>query len=170
MHAILLDGYLTAKRLSDALREIERYFKEPRGGPLMLTLVLNSQGGETAATRELVTHLAESDCALSAKIYRAESAAAFIALSAETREMVQNGIFRIDLGGQYIASNMLITPERASDQIVAEAREWRAAVFALLKKRGFPNDGELMTRLLAHNELSLTPKECLEIGLVQRII
>lgn len=170
MHAILLDGYLTAKRLAEVSREIDHYFNEPRGGPLALTLVLNSQGGETSATRELVTRLAESDCSLSAKIYRAESAAAFIALSAETREMIQNGIFRIDLGGQYIDSNMLVTPERVSDQIVAEAKQWRAAVFALLKKRGFPQNGELMTRLLARNELTLTAEECLKLGIVQRII
>lgn len=170
MYAILLDGYLTAKRLAEAAREMGRYFDKPRGGPLALTLVLNSPGGETAAARKLVTLITESDCALSAKIYRAESAAAFIALSAETREMVLDGTFRIDLGGRYIDSNMLVTPERASDQIVEEAREWRAAVFAILKQRGFPQDGELMTRLLARNELTLTPEKCLELGLVQKII
>jgi hypothetical protein len=171
VHAsILLDGYLNTKRLADAWREIEGSFACPRDGPLALTLVLNSQGGETEAARKLIERIGKSDCILSAKVYRAESAAAFISLSASKCEIVQDGVFRIDLGGRYIDSNMMLTPEKISEPIIEEARVWRAAVFEILEKRGFPKTGELVTRLLAHNELSLTPKQCLELGLVQKII
>lgn len=65
---------------------------------------------------------------------------------------------------------MLVTPECVSDAIVAEAKDWRAAMFALLEKRGFPKAGDLWARLLARNELTLTPEKCLELGLVQKIV
>ena len=170
VYPILLDGGLTARRLTEAWREAERYFEEPRGGPLALVLVLNSEGGDTVATREFMKRFMESDCTLSAKIYRAESAAAFIALSTAHREIVRDGVFRIHLGGRYIESNMLVTPKRVSDPIVEEAERWRTDVLALLEQCGFPKEGEPWTRLLAHNELALTPARCAELGLVHKII
>lgn len=169
MHAsILIDGYQKAGGFTAITREVQRYLKIH--SELHITFVINSSGGETAPARELIELATRYRCGLSAKIYRAESAAAFIALSAEQREIVRDGSFRIDLGGTYIPSNMLLTKERIPPSTIDEARVWRAAVFSLLEKRGFPQQGKLMARLLARNELSLTAEECLEIGLVQTII
>lgn len=169
MHAsILIEGYQKASGFASITREVQRYLEAP--GRLRITFVINSPGGETRPARELIDFVTRNHCVSFAKIYRAESAAAFIALSAEQREIVQGGFFRIDLGGTYIPSNMLLTKERIPPSIIDEARVWRATVLDLLKKRGFPQHGKLMAHLLAQNELSLTAEECLEIGFVQAII
>lgn len=170
MYPILLDGYLTEKRLKAAWREID-YSRTLSGtGPPSLVLVINSAGGEMEAAMETVKRLRVNGDSFAAKIYRAESAAAYLALCANKSEIVREGVFRLDLGGTYIPSNMLVTDEKVAASIVDEAKRWRKAVFTALEKRGFPKTGPLVNRLLTRNELSFTPEQCIRFGLVDRIV
>ena len=166
---LLIDGPLTVERLKTAWREIEKIGKRPKPGMRSVILILNSPGGEMEAALETVKRLDALGCPFTVKIYRAESAATFIALSARKRVIVREGVFRLHLGDALIPSNMLVTTEKVARPIVEEAKRWRAHMFALLEKRGFPQSGPLMNRLLVRNELLLKPEECLKIGLVTDI-
>ncbi len=170
---ILLKEYLTKERLEEAWREIERYggIAVEVGEMLDLCLVVDSNGGDTSATLNFTERIAASrGMFFQAKIYRAESAAAFIALRLHNREMVKGGTFTIGLGSAEIDSGVLITEEKVPAHIVEEAKRWRKTVFSLLAKCGFPEKGERMEKLIAQNWLTLTAEECLASGLVHRII
>lgn len=168
---ILLQGYLTTNKLQEAQREMAFYRKiygNDSSKP-NLSLVIASEGGVA------ISALAFSDDMTSlfsttAKIYRAESAAALIALSAEKREMVRNGIFTISLGTAEVDSGTLVTPEKVPEQIIEQARLFRKKVFEKLEHSGFPKTGLLMNKLLTQNQLTLTAEECLHLGIVERII
>ncbi|GEM_PF-2573498 len=170
---ILLQGYLTTEKLREAAREMARYRQlyendsnEPRGE---LSLVIASEGAVATEALALSDDM-KSLFFTTAKIYRAESAAALIALAAEKREMVRNGIFTISLGMAEVDSGTLITPEKVSDQVIEQAKQFRNKVFERLEHLGFPKTGPLMNKLLTQNQLSLTADECLKLGVVERII
>ncbi len=165
---ILLQGYLTKKRLGAIENEMARYVED--GDILCLPIfVITSEGGDTEETLAFLTRI-ERYGGFNAKIYRAESTAALIALSAMEREMVRDGIFIVDLGSAEIDSGTLITPEKVSAHIIEQAKKWRDAVFSALGEYDFSQKDYLMKKLIAQNRLALTPEECLGLGIVQRVI
>lgn len=167
---ILLAGYLTRDRLNEVWREIERYERLKKTGKMHLVLVIASEGGEASETIELIEQIERVGIRTSAKIYRAESAAALIALSAHEREMVRNGVFTITLGSAEIDSGTLITPEKVPPHIIEEAKKFRKKVFERLEHLGVPKDGPLMSKLLTQNHLTLTALECLRLGIINKIV
>lgn len=167
---ILLSGYLTEEKFGEMWRELGIYQKLAPGELPHLHLVIDSTGGVADAALETVRRIQTLGFQCSAKIYRAYSAAAFIALSAGERDMVRSGIIEINLGSAEVDSATLITKEKVPATIIAQARRWRMAMSEVLNKCGFPDDGKYMSRLLAQNRLRLTAEECLALGIVPRII
>ncbi len=169
---VLLKDYLTKERLDEAWWEIERYKKiaEGLGETVNLCLVIDSVGGETEATLKFTERVLASTSLLYAKVYRAESAAALIAMRMHEREIVRDGVFTVNLGSVEIDSGSLITEEKVPKHIIEQAKKWREAVFSVLGKGNFSQQGYLMEKLIAKNNLTLTADECLELKLVHRII
>ncbi len=86
------------------------------------------------------------------------------------REIVRDGVFTVNLGSVEIDSGSLITEEKVPKHIIEQAKKWREAVFSVLGKGNFSQQGYLMEKLIAKNNLTLTADECLELKLVHRII
>ncbi len=168
---ILLQGYLTGERLREIVREIARY-KElaAETETLKLCFAIASHGGEAKEALDFVDWIEKTGLHLTTKIYRAESAAALIAMTAHEREMVRNGIFTINLGSAEINSDTLITPEKVPTSVIEEAQKLRTRTFSAMSQCGIPKTGTYMDTLLAQNQLTLTARECLELGIVSRII
>ena len=170
MNAILLKKYLTQERLVNAVREIEQY-EDLRGEePAEICLVIDSPGGCAAGAIDFAKIMESGRTRFTAKIYRADSAAALIALAAARREIVADGIFTLNLGSAEIPSNVLLTPEKVPPHIIEEAKRFRKMVFASLTKVGFPDSGPWMEKLLVQNELTLGAIDCLKLGIAERII
>src|SRR3989338_5291353 len=170
MNTILLKEYLTRERLANAGREIEQYENHRGSGSEEMCLVIDSMGCNAVAAMEFAERIGSGRTRFGAKIYRADSAAALIALAAARREIVAQGILTLNLGSAEIPSNMLLTPEKVPAHIIEEAKRFREKVFALLTKAGFPDSGPLMEKLLVQNELTLGATDCLELGIVERVI
>ncbi|OHA20474.1 MAG: hypothetical protein A2836_02785 [Candidatus Taylorbacteria bacterium RIFCSPHIGHO2_01_FULL_45_63] len=170
---VLVHGFLTAKRLENIWREIKRYrdLDQIAGSPdTEIGLVIASEGGRAKKTIELIEKIKRDNIYLTAKIYQAESAAALLALAATEREIVQHGVFSIHLGAVTIESCDLAGRGKIPRARLSELKTVRQTAFDLLKLSGFPERGPFMDSLIARNRLALNPEECLELGLVQRII
>ena len=160
---VLLRGPITEGSLKETWREVE-YYRET--GDCDITLVIDSTGGNSAEALGFIEKIKNSGINISAKIYHAESAAAFIALVANEREIVRNGRLVIHLGSVGVESCDIAEDGTIPKEYRATVKKFRDAV---LNAAALP-PGSYVDRLLATNWLDLSAEECLRLGIVQRII
>lgn len=165
--AILVSGTLNRRSLEKIKREI--------GGcdaDSPITLVIDSNGGDTAPALEFLEgmNLVKQTHAVTfeARIYRAYSAAAGIALMADRREIDRDGIFEIHIGSITIESNEISEDNRIAKRLAEPVRKWHKAVMDRLKLVAPQIPPVLMTRLHATNRLRLKPEECVQYGIASR--
>ena len=166
---VLLCGPLTKSNLESAWQEIIAYQEQTNGGPQSVTLVINSEGDGYRAL-EFVDRMEKSGITFSAKIYRANSGAALIAMAAKEREMVAGGELEIHLGSVTIEANEIDDTGQVTERLRIFLTAGREKTLALMAKCGFKDQGPHIDTLFATNWLLLTADECLALGIVKRII
>lgn len=169
---ILISGELTPERLEEIRREMERYRELCFPGEEM-HLVIDSPGGNSFKTLEFLEHLhaVTKSHELCAKIYRAGSSAALIALCAHHRDITKDG---------HLTIHLPIIPELPGSQLDSEGRvpketldtvaHIRRKTFELMKQAGVPEEGDHIDYLLGNESVTFDAETCLQFGIVERII
>lgn len=169
---ILVSGALTPERIDDIRREIERYWTLYY--PAVEThLVIDSPGGNSFKTLALLEHLeavAETR-ELCAKIYRASSSAALIALCAPHREITKDGHLTIHLPVMdEMPMSKLDREGRVPKETLETTEKIRKKTFKLMRKAGIPEEGAHIDHLLGNESVTFDAETCLRFGVVERVI
>ena len=169
---ILISGELTPKRLEEIQREMERYKELCFPGEEM-HFVIDSPGGNSFKTLEFLEHLlntAKSNT-LYAKIYRAGSSAALIALCVQNREIAKDGHLTIHLPSiSELSISRLDSEGRVPKETLATGEQIRRKTFELMKQAGIPEEGAHIDHLLGNESVTFDAEACLRFGIVKRII
>lgn len=169
---VLVSGELTPERLDELRREMEQYRDLCFPGEEM-HLVIDSPGGNSLKALEFLGYLEDiaRSRALHAKIYRAGSAAALIALCARHREIVKSGHLTIHLPVITDLSMSKLDEEgKVPEDTLETARKIRKATFELMKRAGIPEEGEHIDHLLGNESVTFDAETCLKFGIVERVI
>jgi ATP-dependent protease ClpP protease subunit len=172
LNTVLLSGHLTEEKLKQAVREIQE--REP---PRQFSLIIDSTGGDMKPTLDFVEFLWASGgpkgkLIAGVKIYNAESAAAFIALSVPTyREMRRGTGLGIHRGAVVLeASEFDLEGGKVSNtETIDRFKKHDAYLKKILDQCGLSTDSKSMAELYGSNWLRLSAKECLERGIVTRL-
>ena len=165
---VLFSGPLTNKSLEYAWAEIKEYQAR---GETEVGLIIRSDGGSGSKALDFADKLRELGVQTWAKIYRAESAAAIIAMAADRREMTKDAVFGVHLGAiAHVETSDLGERGEIPTRLFLEAKRVREGTLALLAKVGLKAPSAVTDILLARNRLTLTAEECLKLGIVERII
>ena len=184
---ILIRGEITRESMGEAYDELIDYIAalsaNPGGVAKDLTLVISTYGGdafESTAFRELLMEAsALHGIFIRAKIYKAYSAGAEIALVAAYREIVRTGLFGLHLG-RFAQPLSRILPTEAynltgeidlqvDEDTVQEMIEFEKSSLAWICQRVPSLPEEKLSKLKSTCYLELTPQECLDYGVVHAI-
>lgn len=169
---ILISGELAPERLEETRREFERY-RELCYPEEEWSIIIDSPGGNSFAALELLGYLEKTvkSHALCAKIYRAGSSAALIALCAQHREIVKDGLLTIHLPIiTDLSLSQLDSEGRVPKETLTIAEKIRLKTFELMKGAGIPPEGEHIDHLLGNESVTFDAETCLRFGVVERII
>ncbi len=173
LNTVLLTGHLTEERLKQAATEINE--RESREN---FSLIIDSRGGDMKPTIEFVEFLWAASCGPKSprisgvKIYTAESAAAFIALSIPTyREMQKGSTLGIHRGAVILeASEFDLESGQVSNQeTIDRFKQYGTYLSRILEEYDLSSDQKLMSQLYGSNWLRLSAAECLERRIVDRL-
>ena len=170
-HIILLEGKLTPLKYQQFSKELKCVPKETQTEEI--ALVISSGGGDISHGLSAILELEKLRLPLRAKIYRAGSIAALAALIAPKREMVAHGEFWIHLGNTREIESCDISPDgKIPEKIVKVLQNYRAKTFEYLAKASpkLRNDDALWSKLMATNHLRLNAVQCLEYGIIEKIV
>lgn len=169
---VLLSGDLGSQQFDEAWREVETYSRRGLGrrNNNAICLVISSEGGQVQAGLGFIKKMRESALKFEAKIYRASSLAALIALTTQKRTIVKGGELMIHLGILRVEANEIDSCGRVSAQIRDLLTALKTETLALLAEAGFPGNGKPMSDLIITGHLKLDAKKCKELGLVNDVI
>lgn len=169
---ILISGELTQERLDEIWREMRRY-EELCYPSEDIHLVIDSPGGNSFKTLEFLDFLqgiAKSH-KLFAKIYRAGSSAALIALCAERRDIAKDGHLTIHMPViDELSASQLDNEGRVPKETLATIKQIRRKTFEFMKSAGIPKEGEHIDYLLGNESVTFDAETCLRLGIVERVI
>ena len=165
--AILLRGTITEDSLGHVWREIEYHKGRDESD---IVLIIDSHGGNGTKAIEFIEKVKDFGVTISAKIYHAESAAALIALSANKRDIVVDGWLVIHLGSVTVESCDIGYDCVIPRHFKVMTDEIRKMALGLLDEIGALKPSSYVDKLLATNRLTLTAEQCLELGIVDRIV
>lgn len=169
---ILVSGELTPDKISEMQREMERYCALCYPNE-KIHLVIDSPGGNSFKTLQFLEQVqaVAKNRLLCAKIYRAGSSAALIALCAEHREITKGGHLTIHLPSTCeIPFSQLDSEGRVPKETLETGRDIRKKTFELMKKSGIPEEGPHIDHLLGNESVTFDAETCLRFGIVERII
>lgn len=165
--SVLLRGYLSKKEFEEAFQEIDRFDLFDDEGECIL--VVDSDGGDFQPAMEFVGKVRELGTRVLVKVYNAQSAAAFVALSLKHYAEMKGGTVM----GFHRGFFKLEAPDISYDGKVPEPkllalREYNAELEGILSKCGV-KDPKLLAELYGRGWLNLSAELCLELGLVNRL-
>ena len=166
-NAILIKGYLDPTVCQRAYEEIEHILQGE--APDMLRIVIDSkEGGSLKASSKLASLIRGLRIPTTAEIHSARAAAAIIAIATTTREMTADGILEFHLGVIKMEAVDALRDPEIFNRMVAATRGAKKFIMNFLVEKRLPLG--LIRTLDASGRLTLDSAQCLESGIVSRII
>lgn len=168
LNSVLLSGRLTEKRLCQAVREIQNI---TNGSDHSFNLVIDSDGGDMKPTIDFVEFLWATRHSPAMKIYRAESAAAFIALAVKgQKELQKDASLDIHRGALWIeATEVDLKTGKLNDEMLSRLQQYEVYLKQVLRDVDLLSDSKAMADLYGSGWLRLSADECLKRGIVQEL-
>jgi ATP-dependent protease ClpP protease subunit len=139
--------------------------------PAELILVVDSCGGlVNKIFYELIQKIRSTKIPTAAKIYKAYSASAMLALATTRREIETNGAFCFHDGSMEISRLDISKDGVLTPAVARNLEEMRNLNRSLLVHNGVKLTDDMVQLLGATGKLELTPQKCLDVGIVSRIV
>ncbi|MDO8728286.1 MAG: hypothetical protein Q7K26_00175 [bacterium] len=165
---VLLSGKLSQEVYEEIGRDILRIKNDTSVS--QCNLVMQSHGGDIVSALNFVDWAKTLGIKFSAKIYEAQSAAAYVAFSlADEIELKSSAETGFHLGEIPLGVNDILPNGQIPQPMRENVSKYTNAMTNLMRKLGIDTDQFLMAELCGSGWLRLSAKECLERGLVQRL-
>lgn len=169
---IMVAGSLTKDKTVQLSLQVDAAISrlQQQTDPSELILVFDSSGGSYWPTFEtLINKIRKASVPTAAKIYRAASAAAMLALATTRREITESGSFalhdgQIEVAASDIFEGRLVTPVLKSLLRMSDLNR------DLMLANKLELTDAMSDRLSATGLLELNPEECMKLGIVSRIV
>lgn len=166
INSVLVEGHLTDSLLEETCREIGDV---ARAGMKSCTLIVKSHGGDMVPAMKFVAAARALPLEFDVKVYNAQSAAAFVALSLRhCAEMKRGTVMGFHRGYLKVEEPDISTSREVPKAMYEALLEYNGELDALLERNGV-SDPKLLAQFYGGGWMMLSADECLKYGIVQRL-
>ena len=167
INAILLEDFLTKQKLRRISEEIGSIAASLQYK--FISILILSDGGDAISAVDFVETMAVVPIKFKIKIYRAGSAAAYIALAlSDKREMSRDATLGLHRGEIRLSPTQISPDGKIDENLVKGFKKYDTALIETMGKNGL-NGLCASSYFYATDWLRISARECLKRGIVQKL-